>query len=322
MRKKNAGRCRGMTDQTNRSTPELPWNVTDDEEHYGPTPRVFGLCLVKNEADIIKQTITHALKFCTKIFVFDNGSEDETGSIVKNLCRTNGNVELSITSPEPYTRGLRGKLFEKHRAVASDNDWWFILDGDEFLAQDPRPFLARATVAGESLVYTRQLEFRFTNEDWENWNKGIESIQDRKKSIFSRRRYYTPVNFEGRFFRSCSALEWSSFRNTPWVKGKICQQPMLNFHFPFRDPVQITQRIKSRAEVRNRSLRNHDHRYFSHVQSEKVEDYISSTKDLYYYDGQNCPYLAETVRTIPFPKREIMPYIKWKIRSLIKRGKE
>ncbi|MGA7952831.1 MAG: hypothetical protein WCA07_04850, partial [Gloeobacterales cyanobacterium] len=35
--------------------------------------RIHAICLVKNEGDVIAQTLRHASQFCHKIYVFDTG---------------------------------------------------------------------------------------------------------------------------------------------------------------------------------------------------------------------------------------------------------
>ena len=45
--------------------------------------RVFGLTLVKNEADILPQMLANASRFCHRIYVFDLGSTDDSFEIAK-----------------------------------------------------------------------------------------------------------------------------------------------------------------------------------------------------------------------------------------------
>ncbi len=56
-----------------------------DTKRYG----LNGICLVKNEEDIIAQSLQHAAGFCDRIFVIDNGSTDATWPIVQSLHREN-----------------------------------------------------------------------------------------------------------------------------------------------------------------------------------------------------------------------------------------
>ena len=46
---------------------------------------IYGLSLVKNEADIIEQSLRAAATWCSRIYVFDNGSDDGTWEMVQQL---------------------------------------------------------------------------------------------------------------------------------------------------------------------------------------------------------------------------------------------
>ena len=49
--------------------------------------KIHGLCVVKNEADIIEQTLRSAATWCDWIYVLDNGSSDGTWEKVQRLAR-------------------------------------------------------------------------------------------------------------------------------------------------------------------------------------------------------------------------------------------
>ena len=48
-------------------------------------PKGFGVCFVKNEEDIIADSVAHAARFCDKLFVVDNATTDQTWDIVNGL---------------------------------------------------------------------------------------------------------------------------------------------------------------------------------------------------------------------------------------------
>src|SRR5215469_2313613 len=47
--------------------------------------KIHGLCIVKNETDILEESLASALRWCDHIYIFDNGSTDGTWELVKNL---------------------------------------------------------------------------------------------------------------------------------------------------------------------------------------------------------------------------------------------
>ena len=46
---------------------------------------IHGLCLVKNEGDIVREGLTAARQWCDHIYVLDNGSTDNTWDIVQEM---------------------------------------------------------------------------------------------------------------------------------------------------------------------------------------------------------------------------------------------
>src|SRR6478672_3695702 len=127
--------------------------------------RVYGICLVKNEDDIIEQSLTFAAAYCERIYVLDNGSTDDTWEIVLDLARKHTKIVAFEQTFEPYGDWLRARVFNAVHRELSDNDWWMILDADEFLAEDPRPALEAAVVENADVVSTWQIQFYFTDKD-------------------------------------------------------------------------------------------------------------------------------------------------------------
>ena len=47
--------------------------------------KIYSLLLVKNESDIIRESLLAAVKWSDKVIVMDNGSTDGTWEIVKEI---------------------------------------------------------------------------------------------------------------------------------------------------------------------------------------------------------------------------------------------
>jgi len=234
--------------------------------------RIYGICLVKNEDDIIAQSLTYAAKYCDRIYVLDNGSTDNTWEIVQDLARKHGKIVAFEQTFEPYGDWLRARVFnEVHRELSND-DWWLILDSDEFLAEDPRPVLKAAVVEGANVVKAWQIQFYFTDKDLQVWGQGKDP---RSATIFTRRRYYLINWQEPRFFRNRSRQQWDARTSIKIPDGlqRVYRRRILNRHYQFRDPDQIQKRLNLR----------HGHSLFPHVQSADWRDTVrnSSTLNLY-----------------------------------------
>lgn len=86
--------------------------------------RIIGIVLVKNEDRYIEQALQNVLDFCDEIIVTDNGSTDNTFSIVSALASQHPKIRLLTIE----------HLSESHDAIAryaGTNTWIFAVDGDE-----------------------------------------------------------------------------------------------------------------------------------------------------------------------------------------------
>src|SRR5215813_10483097 len=93
--------------------------------------KLYGICLVKNEDDVIAQTLTYATQYCDRIFVLDNGSTDETWHIVLRLAQQNSAIVPFEQTLQPYGDWLRAMVYNAVHGELSADDWWLILDSDE-----------------------------------------------------------------------------------------------------------------------------------------------------------------------------------------------
>lgn len=228
--------------------------------------KLYAICLVKNEDDIIGQTLTYATHHCDKIFVIDNGSTDHTWEIVQELAEEYPQIVPFVQTLDRFDDGLRWLAYEAHHHELTDTDWWMILDSDEFLAEDPRPVIQQAMKEQAEVIMTWQIQFYYTEKDLEAWEAGRDS---RDLPIFTRRRYYRIDWSEPRFFRNQASGTWeTSFlsrqlpmppwlrkttssskltrENLPTRRGKISRRRILNRHYQYRDPLQIEKRLKLR----------------------------------------------------------------------------
>jgi glycosyltransferase involved in cell wall biosynthesis len=207
-----------------------------------PTMKLYAICLVKNEDDIIAQTLDHAAAFCEKIFVLDNGSTDSTWDLVCALSQVNPRIVPFGQTFNPYRRSLRSEVYYEVRSELSEDDWWLVLDADEFLAEDPQPVIARAVRRRADVIRSWQISFFYTEVDLKAWEEGKDS---KDRPIVDRRRFYLINWQERRLFRNRRDLQWGD-GNVPKGLGKEFSQRILNSHYPLRDPEQIQKRLSAR----------------------------------------------------------------------------
>lgn len=204
--------------------------------------KLYAICLVKNEDDIIEQTLTYATRFCDKIFVLDNGSTDRTWEIAQELAKKHPQIVPFEQTDQPYSNALRARVYNQVHQELSDDDWWMILDSDEFAAEDPKVLMAEAAREKADIIRSWQIQFYFTEKDLADWEAGRD---DRRRPIFERRRHYSINWQEPRLFRNQPAISWDTSANdtVPNRKARVFARRILNRHYQFRDPEQIKKRL-------------------------------------------------------------------------------
>lgn len=207
--------------------------------------RIFAISLIKNEADIIKYSLTKASKWADKVFVYDNGSTDETWQIVNDLAKANNAIVPWKSQLKPYSDGLRAEVFNEFRYVAAKGDWWcFILDADELYIDEPREFL-RQVPPKYHVVKTESFEYKLTIEDVAEYD-----FENRFPEDLPKIKYYSPGTYsERRFFRHRDRLVWPLTNKFPDHVGIVYPKGIRLKHFQYRSPDQVKQRVATRIQA-------------------------------------------------------------------------
>ncbi len=231
--------------------------------------KLFALAIVKDEGDIIEQSVRHAARFCDRVFVLDNGSSDDSWAIVEALA---AELPDSVTAfgvdRRPFTDDMRRLMYDELRIQLGPQDWFMQLDADEFLLEDPRPFLTRAGDRGVSRVRTWQAQFQFTDRDLADY---LADRDDRRKPIETRRRSFVVDWREDRFWRNEPTRAWVGAATIPDLGGRTARRALVNRHYQNRDPEQMARRLELRRELRSQSS---DPDFFKHVDVQDWRDLI------------------------------------------------
>jgi glycosyltransferase involved in cell wall biosynthesis len=214
--------------------------------------QLIGLCVTRNEADIIGFSLRHASRFCDAIYVLDNGSTDGTWEIVRRIARENSAIVPFERKECVFARGLRAYVHDKVRARYSEKDWFMFLDSDEFLEEDPKPLLSWCNERSYDHVFALQAHFYIVQEDldkgWFHGNGPIQSFEELPQ-------HYRINNREPRFFRN-GHVDWpiynpdQTFANIHFPTiGRACPRMVVNRHYQYRSKRQIEERIEQRAFV-------------------------------------------------------------------------
>jgi hypothetical protein len=237
--------------------------------------RIHGIMLIKDEADVIRATITEALRWIDRIYVLDNGSTDGTWEIVRELAGTQ--VVPWKQDTRTYSNALRAEVFHAFREQAQEGDWWcYKMDSDEFYVDDPRSFLS-GVPRHHHVVYKRSIDYVLTEEDVAELEFSGEFAEDRPKIRYFISRAYS----EPRFFRHRSRLTWPLDHKSPRHMGIPHPEPITVRHYQWRSPEQIKRRI----EARKRIPRDKRGKPFRHVQQAEWQEALGRRADLTLDDG-------------------------------------
>jgi glycosyltransferase involved in cell wall biosynthesis len=217
--------------------------------------RIRGLCLVRNEADVVRQTLLEASAWCDAIYVLDNGSDDETWELVQAVARETLGVVPHARDARPYSPAMRGDLFRAHRHEAASGDWWCFLDADERYIDDPQVFLA-GVPRRYGQVWSASFEYYFTDLDVARYRQDPGHYGD-GVPVEEKCRFYLNNWSELRFFRHRRRLRWND-GELPEPLGPVFKTRIRLKHFQYRSPRQIQRRIDTRRGALERGRFLHE----------------------------------------------------------------
>ena len=211
--------------------------------------KISCICLVKNEADIIEQTLIAAAGWADVIYVYDNGSTDGTWEKVLDLAELYKVIVPYKSEAGVYRESLRRELFDEMKHKSADGDWWCFLDADEIYVDNPRAFLNEIPKYYQ-IVWNVSLQFYVTDEDLKKYDEDPSYFAD-DKPVEERSRYYLSDWSEARFFKYDQKLLWSYEEKFPNA-GAIYPKRIRLKHYKHRSPQQLERRTAARqAAIRS-----------------------------------------------------------------------
>lgn len=206
--------------------------------------RVLAIMVVRDEADIVEETLTAAASWADRIFVLDNGSEDGTFDILRAVAARHPDRIAVDRDARLFTDGIRATVYAAHRHEARPGDWWCRLDADEFVVGDPREVLARVPAAFNRVVGS-QFKFYLTRDDASAYAADPKAWLQRP--VRDRVRWYRNDWAEIRFARHRRLMRWV---DTGWPSGtpRVFPERVPFRHYQYRSPAQIERRLRVRAQ--------------------------------------------------------------------------
>jgi glycosyltransferase involved in cell wall biosynthesis len=206
--------------------------------------KIHAMCLVKNEADVLQETLTSAVSWSDYIYVFDNGSDDGTWELVQELAKQHSQIVPYKQDDVLYTNGLLADIFNAYRSNAGPRDWWCRLDGDEFYIDDPRIFLAKIPPQFQT-VMAAIFCYYFTDKDAILYRQ--DPVSYLKLPVERRLRYYQNDWAVPRFFRHSDDIVWT--RDGGFPEGPAYPVWIWMKHYQYRSPDQIERRLRTRRRA-------------------------------------------------------------------------
>lgn len=217
--------------------------------------------LVRDEGDVIAETLQHLLTWVDVLHIYDLGSTDGTWDIVQNFAAEDSRIAPFKREPTVYSDSLRCVLFDHLRANFEKGDWICKLDGDEFYPLAPPDFVKERLTPAEGMVYLQWYFFRMTSEEAAAYESGKVSVaEDRLRPIGERRRYYKISEYsEPRMFRYRPSMRWPETTHWPYNAGLLARERLPILHYPHRDPCQMARRFALRAAMKRRAAAAGNH---------------------------------------------------------------
>lgn len=269
--------------------------------------KLNAICIIKNEADIVIETIERALDYCDNIYVFDNGSTDGSYELLKNKAAQDNRVVIVAHTDEVYRNQFRNRVYNMLHHQFSSEDWWYILDADEMLVEDPRPMLQKAVKRNKTQMRVWQAQFYFTEKDLNVYDQ-----EDHTTAVAQRRRYYRINWREPRFFKNDPQKSWPediSGKVPPFCKAMYRPSPICR-HYAERTPEQI----KMRREIRLSNPYS-----FLHVKNKGDDEWLKKSVDCFYYNPGEKMRFPLADRAV-FYASEFRYWCIWRVKNLFSLG--
>jgi len=268
--------------------------------------KIFAICMVKDEVDILQRSLEAALEWADKIFLIDHASTDGTWELMNDKFGDVSKIEIFGQITDDFQDGLRARAYNKFKHLADENDWWCRLDSDEFYIDDPRSFLANVGKQYD-VVNCASFQYYFTEKDLAKYHVAPSLYRD--GICVDSLKFYACNSSEARFVRHKNRKWQESFL---WPEGKfpnlIWPKHIRLKHFQYRYPEQIQHRLDLRSANISDNQFNHEirddwseridsrqriNRTVGRMRSNQnwEERVVDSSKLL--FDG-NCEYVIQT----------------------------
>lgn len=217
--------------------------------------RFHGILVLRDEADILPQTLAHLLTWVDSLHIFDTGSTDGTWETVREWAARDSRINPLGREEVRFHNGLRGMVFNRVRAGFEPGDWVARLDADELYHIPPPEFIRERVRPCEGRVFGQHYDFLITRAEAAAWEERPETPRERARPIEERRTRYLVQDFpEPRLFRYRRMMRWDARDRpdsyVPRRGGLIARARIPIRHYRWRDPEQAARRCALRSAAK------------------------------------------------------------------------
>jgi hypothetical protein len=249
--------------------------------------KLYAVCVVQDEEDIISACIEWASRFCDKILIWDIGSSDNTWKIIQGM--KSSKVFVAQHAGLPYGRHVLNKMIKEVFNSRMDPAWIYKLDADEFLVGDPKEVIQLAEADSAEIIHAWHLDFCVTPSDLQHLNV-LGEKEWVQIPLFERMKYYQIKWREWRFVRLSQDIQFvvndrRIFRHADGRKLKRFRHYVLIRHYRYRSPTQVARRYRTRQAVRQSGYSG-----FRHDIDSRLEHYaVPESKCRIWYNENQIP---------------------------------
>lgn len=240
---------------------------------------IIASMIVRDEDDVIEETLTEMSKYVDKIVVLDGGSVDKTVEIARSFSC----VELhQVNSGTNWDHaGERHLLLELVRKL-NPNCWVITVDADEIYHTSPIKAIEFAEKENATIINCDIPQFHFTEKELLD---GILQNEDESSSVQNRRLYYSWGWSDFMIFKMNNELTYLGGKDgritrPPYFGSSLriesSSRPILK-HYQYRSLKQYAKKMKTR---RRNCGKNHK-RWFRWT----YENPFFNEEALNYFDG-------------------------------------
>ena len=214
--------------------------------------RFHGLLVLRDEGDVVRESLTHLLTWIDALYVQDTGSTDDTWDVVNEFAAKDPRVVPFGREPIVFTDNVRSVMFDRYRDRFDPGDWVLKVDADEFHHVPPPRFVRERLRAGDTAVHLQWYYFRLTAAEVADYESGrVDVLEDRRRPVAERRRFYKVSRYtEPRMFKYRRSMRWAERSSFPFNAGFVARERMPIRHYPHRDPLQMQRRFRLRAGMK------------------------------------------------------------------------